>query len=122
VKQEVPIPEVRAPPGTYYEVYLDLPEGTTPTPASPFFIGNLSFFALKPHHMLRDSPASRAGGKRVFDVTKIVSKLLTGQEWDKANASVTFVPRGLVDREGKPITIPAGQKATVGTISISLSN
>jgi tyrosinase len=108
--------------GNYYEVYLDLPTGVKPTPNDAHFIGNLSFFALKPHHAHRpaDRIAAVTGGRRDFDVTKVVSGLLREHRWDPSKASVTFVPRGLVTQEGEAVAIEVGEKASLGAVSIKV--
>ncbi len=108
-------------PGVYYEVYLDLPTGESPSPTSPHFVGNLSFFALMPHHTMQNTPVdSGDGGKRDFDVTKTISMLLRERRWNASQLSVTFVPKGLVDKEGRPLTITEGKKASLGQITLSL--
>jgi Common central domain of tyrosinase/Polyphenol oxidase middle domain len=106
--------------GTYYEVYLDLPKGVKPVYTNANFVGNLNFFALMPHHAHRSVAGAAAGGRRDFDVTKVVAALLREHGWNASTALVTFVPRGLVDKAGEPIAIEAGQKATLGTVSIKL--
>jgi Common central domain of tyrosinase/Polyphenol oxidase middle domain len=108
-------------PGVYYEMYLDLPKGGSPSPNSPNFIGNLSFFALKPHHaMPNPSVDASDGGKSDFDVTKVVATLLRQHQWNKSQVTVTFVPKGLVDKEGRPVAITPGERASLGAITLSL--
>jgi hypothetical protein len=105
-------------PGVYYEVYLDLPAGVSGSPKSPYFIGNLSFFALRPHH---GTPNPSAGGNRDFDVTKVVSLLRREHKWNSSAVSVTFVPTtGLVDKQGLPIHVEPGKKASLGVITLSI--
>jgi Common central domain of tyrosinase/Polyphenol oxidase middle domain len=110
-------------PGVYYEVYLDLPPGTPQSPKSPYFIGNLSFFALMPHHGTPNASAGvGGGGKRDFDVTKVVSMLRREkQKWNSSEVSVTFVPTtGLVDKQGRPVAVELGKKASFAVITLSL--
>lgn len=109
------------PPGIYYEVYLNLPKGAEPDPRGPNFVGNLAFFALMPHpaHKPGESAQPQTGGRRDFDITKTVSTLMAKEAWTTAQATVTFVARGLVDREGKPLPISPGTKATIGRIAIT---
>ena len=106
-------------PGVYYEVYLDLPTGASQSPKSPYFVGNLSFFALKPHPSMSNT-TEPAVAKRDFDVTKVVSMLMREHQWNPAHISVTLVPKGLVDKQGQALTIPEGKKASLGTITLSL--
>ncbi len=106
-------------PGVYYEVYLDLPSGETRTTKSSHFIGNLSFFALKAH---RAMPMEASGGaKRDFDVTTVVQTLLREHQWNSSLLTVTFVPTsGLVDEQGRPVSVTPGQKASLGAITLNL--
>jgi tyrosinase len=66
------------PPGVYYQVYLNLPEGTRPDPHGPYYVGNLSLFALK-------------GGTRRFDITKVVGDLKAKGMWKPDQLAVTMV-------------------------------
>jgi hypothetical protein len=107
-------------PGVYYEVYLNLPAGDKPDFHNPSFVGNLSFFALKPHQMAKTgAPAPpQRGGTRDFDVTKVVSGLMARNSWNDSQVSVTFVARGLVDRNGEQLAINPGAKASFGKVTI----
>ena len=67
-------------PGVYYQVYLNLPPGTKPDPKGPYYVGNLSLFALK-------------GGTRRFDVTKVVSNLKSQGLWKADQLAVTMIAR-----------------------------
>ena len=109
-------------PGVYYEVYLDLPPSVSGSSKDPHFIGNLSFFALKPHHaMPKASIEANGGAKRDFDVTKVVSTLRSEQKWNSSEVSVTFVPTtGLLDKQGRPVPVEPGKKASLGVITLSL--
>lgn len=109
-------------PGVFYEVYLDLPPGSSRSSKSPHFIGNLSFFALKPHHAMPNAPIGSNGGpERDFDVTKVVETLLRDNQWNSSQLVVTFVPTtGLVDKQGRPVPITPGKKASLGVIILSL--
>jgi hypothetical protein len=60
------------------------------------------------------------GGKRDFDVTKVVATLLREHQWDPSQVTLTFVPRGLVDKDGRPVTVTPGKKASLGAITLSL--
>jgi Common central domain of tyrosinase/Polyphenol oxidase middle domain/Protein of unknown function (DUF_B2219) len=106
-------------PGVYYEVYLDLPKDAHPSPKNPYFVGNLSFFALMPHHG-RANP-SAGGGSSDFNVTKVVSRLRAEHKWNSSEVSVTFVPTtGLVNKQGEPVPVEPGKKASLGVITLSL--
>lgn len=87
-------------------------------PKSPYFIGNLSFFALKSHHGAPNAPAA---GKRDFDVTNVVSMLRREHKWNSSEMSLTFVPTtGLLDKQGRPVPVEPGKKASLGVITLSL--
>jgi hypothetical protein len=68
------------PPGVYYQVYLNLPPETQPDPHGPYYVGNLSLFALK-------------GGTRQFDVTKVVAALKSKGLWKSDQLAVTMIAR-----------------------------
>ena len=105
-------------PGVIYELYLDAPAGATKSWKGPYFAGNLSFFALKPHHGMAEG---KGGAARDFDVTKIVDRLLREHQWDSSHFVVTFVPAtGLVDKKGRPVPVTPGKKASFGGIVLSL--
>jgi hypothetical protein len=62
-----------------------------------------------------------AGGNRDFDVTKVVSLLRREHKWNSSAVSVTFVPTtGLVDKQGLPIHVEPGKKASLGVITLSI--
>lgn len=88
-------------PGVHYEIYLNLPAGTgEPDPESVYYVGNLSFFALRPSGG-SGSHATHADVKQVFDVTEVVRNLRAKNLWNEDRLSVTFVPRGLDDPAGR---------------------
>ena len=64
---------------------------------------------------------ANGGAKRDFDVTKVVSMLRREQKWNSSEVSVTFVPTtGLVDKQGRPVPVEPGKKASLGVITLSL--
>jgi hypothetical protein len=109
-------------PNVYYEVYLNLPSEEPRSPKSSYFVGNLSFFAMKPHHeMANESAGVSSGAKRDFDVTKVISMLRREHKWNASEVSVTFVPTtGLVDKQGVAVPVKAGKKASLGAITLSI--
>jgi hypothetical protein len=74
-------------PGAVYQVYLDLPEGRTPSPQDAHFVGTLSLFT---------DPGKTLGIRRTYDVTDQVRGLRQRGEW-KGPLRVTFV-RERLDR------------------------
>jgi hypothetical protein len=68
-------------PGAVYQVYLNLPEGRTPSPQDPHFVGTLSLYT---------DPGKTLGIRRTYDVTDQVKALRTRGEW-KGPLRLTFV-------------------------------
>ena len=96
------------PPGVYYQVYLNLPQGTQPDPHGPYYVGNLSLFALK-------------GGTRQFDITKVVGNLKSKGLWKSDSLAVVLVAQTgnrRVAGEAAPLTIagkPSFARITLST-------
>ena len=74
-------------PGAVYQVYLDLPEGRTPSPEDPHFVGTLSLYT---------DPGKTLGLRRTYDVTTQIQALQKRGEW-KGPLRVTFI-RERLDR------------------------
>lgn len=69
-------------PGAYYQVYLNLPEGTEPDPEGDYFLGNIAIFG----EVHEDDP----GGSRSFEITDHVVSLQEKGEWS-GEVELTFV-------------------------------
>lgn len=93
-------------PEVHYEAYVNLPRNETPDPKSIYFAGTLSFFL------------SHGSDAQSFDITRIVREQESRKLWDDAQASVTFVMRWLVDRNGKQLPVPPGQRARFSNLRI----
>ena len=76
-------------PGVYYEVYINLPGEGDPSHRSRYYIGNITFFAIKPHH------GGEEGGIQTFDITRAVRELAGDSDWDPNDINVSFVKRDL---------------------------
>lgn len=76
--------KVSAPPGVVYEVYVGLPEGQKPDPASPHFVGVVAPFG-----------ADHAGAEGVTAAFPIDTALGRALQSNPDNVQVTFVPRGI---------------------------
>ena len=98
-------------PEVYYELYLDLPKDVTPDYKSVYFVGNLAF--LQPH----EGATGRASVAR-FDITHTVRGLRAFKQWNDAQASVTFVMRWLVDRQGRQLPVPEGVRLRFRTVKL----
>ncbi len=77
-------------PGVYYEVYINLPGDGNASHRSRYYVGNITFFAIKPHHGNEDS-----GGLQTFDITRAVRQLAGDSDWDPNDINVSFVKREL---------------------------
>ncbi|MCG8466778.1 MAG: tyrosinase family protein [Gemmatimonadetes bacterium] len=109
--------EVEALPGGHYEVYVNVPEGVTPNYDSRYYVGNLSFFGLKPRDQVEPGSEGRSSIHQ-YDITDLVADLRATNEWT-GEAEVTFVlaapepPPGFAEPEDEPPAI------YIGRISIS---
>ena len=85
-------------PAVAYQVYVNLPEGTAPTPESPNYVGSLGLFGIKHagvHH--------NGGHSQIFDVTDIVKD----QNAAGKSLKVTIIP--------VPLLVPS--PSATGTLS-----
>ncbi|MBV9999514.1 MAG: tyrosinase family protein [Verrucomicrobia bacterium] len=89
-------------PAAAYQVYVNLPEGATPTPDSSNYVGSLALFGIK------HAGAHHSGGhSQSFDVTGIVKD----QSTDGKSLKVTIVP--------VPLLVPrAGATAAAAAVPI----
>jgi tyrosinase len=94
--------------GTFYEVYINLPEGQTPDFRSPYFVGNISLFGLQPWDTMPIH--TRHTGTQQFDISRNVAALQERGEWT-GEAIVTVVP--YYSGAMTPIE-PAGATPTAG--------
>src|SRR5579863_1706086 len=105
--------------GIYYEIYIDPPKGEKVNFHSPYYVGSLSFFALKPHSMAGHPVAPRSSVFTEYDISKQVRDLSARGAWNPKEMSVILVPRGLVRRNGEPLPLPAGIAGTLGRVTIA---
>ena len=104
------------PPGTPYQIYLNLPDGQEPDPHSIYFAGVLAFFALKPtqHEPGRDESG---GGIRMLDITDLVARQTAAGVWKGDQPTVTLVLSGVPDPSGKIPTNPQAN-ARIGKVEL----
>jgi tyrosinase len=111
-------------PGVIYEVYVNLPPGTTdPDPEGPNHVGNLTFFGFKRNQMRMHRGARMAAGtpQQSFDITDVVRGQQDRGAFDPNNISVTFVPRGTDEAEGgRPQTLQLAEKPHFAKLSITI--
>jgi hypothetical protein len=95
----------------HYEVYVDLPEGAAPDYKSAHFVGMLAPFL---HQLEHENPYTVR-----FDITRNVRELMSSKLWNDAELSVTFVMRGLVDRNGRQLPVPPGARGRVTNLKVA---
>jgi hypothetical protein len=98
-------------PDVYYEVYVDLPKNVEPSYKSAHFVGNLAPFVPRTGHETAYTVS--------FDISRNVRELKSLNLWNDAELSVTFVMRGLVDREGRQLPVPAGVRGRVNNLKVA---
>jgi hypothetical protein len=81
-------------PGGVYEVHLEPPEGGSPGPSSPSFVGHIAIY----------SKAGTRASTRTFDVTKRIRSL--PRDWPAASVRITFVPAERAGEEAGPASGP----------------
>ena len=82
--------EYEMPPALWYEVYVNLPETETPSARSPYFAGNLAFFAVAPHHHGQEGQTGRLD----MEISGVLDRLAGQGLGTAGEVNVTFVARG----------------------------
>ena len=81
----------KSPPGSNFDLYLNLPAGTKPDPEQTlFFVGRLSFFGRSAEERWRMMHAEMAT-VRAFDITELAQRQAAADLWREA-PSITVVP------------------------------
>ncbi len=73
--------EFDAPPGIWYAIYVNLPEGTAPDPRGPYFAGIFAPFAQN----TSDEPTN-------FDITGLLNRQIEAGLFDGGEIGMDFVP------------------------------
>lgn len=93
-------------PGVLYNVYVNLPAGTTPKKGDPHYAGVINFFGAQHMHAAGSgspSPASDMSSRfRSLDITQVVRKLSTQGALNET-PSVSLVPVGKPLEAAKPV-------------------
>jgi len=79
-------------PGVVYQVYLDLPAGSTPGKDDPHYVGVINFYGAA---RAQGPEASSSSGFRSFDVTDVLRNLQRQNQLPD-HSTVTIVPAGSV--------------------------
>lgn len=89
-------------PGTLFHIYLDLPDGVTPTPKDPRHVGSMNFFnAIREP---RGTQTTNAGSRSVdesHDITEVV-KRLKAKRLLADHASVTIIATKIPESASTP--------------------
>jgi tyrosinase len=105
-------------PSVAYDVYVDLPAGTSPDPAGPYHVGKLTFFGLGPTgEGMAGMPMSQGTGE-LFDISRLARR----PGFDPSKLSVTFVPFDLVVTASGASAVTPSSDVTVGTIDVRAVN
>jgi hypothetical protein len=103
-------------PGSYYEVYINLPWPLREPPDFHciYYIGNLSLFVP------RLATHDKHDGRMVsFDLTRLIQTMKEQKAWTGKELSITFVPQRPIPPEGeKPRAMKPGVHATVESITL----
>jgi hypothetical protein len=90
------------PPGVTFEIYLNLPSGTSNAQfGSPSYLGNLALFGMSGQH------TPQGGGAAAFRLNTALKNLQAAGLWNSQTLSVTFISRGPLPPSGQPDTSPA---------------
>jgi len=84
-----------APVNAHYDVYLDLPEGASPSPESPNYVGTINFFAVTMAAGM-DDMKPRTFSLEITDKIKALGDSLTN------SPAVTLAPSGEPSEDAKP--------------------
>jgi hypothetical protein len=87
------------PPNVVYQIYLALPQGITPKPDGPHYVGSLNFFNATTGGADPARPDSRFYS---FDVTDLLKTLQANKSLDGA-MTVTIVPANTPRVSAKPV-------------------
>ena len=106
---------LQQPARIYYEVYADLPSGTTDTAyTSPHFVGNLDFFGIGQMTGMA-MPASKR-----LNLTRVYAYLRSRGLWSDKEVRLTFVPRGNTDSQSPAQRLGAAAQATIGKVTLRI--
>jgi tyrosinase len=104
-------------PGVLFEIYVNLPEGAQPDASSPYYVGNLSLFALQPWD---SDPGHQHVATKRFNISRNVVALTAIDEWT-ADFDVTFIPYQFAAEAdaATPAAAVSGPWATIESVSVT---
>jgi tyrosinase len=100
----------RRPVGIYYEVYLNQPQGASPDPHSPYYAGNLAFFALGHVH-----GEGVTGATVQLDVTGVLARQRQLGLWSGGPVRIDLHPS---DTEDATEAGQVGPLVTIGQVRL----
>src|SRR5262249_55123896 len=103
----------------YYEVYIDAPKDEKLDFHSPYYVGSLSFFALKPHFMAGHRLSPKSNAFLEYDIFNQIRNISARGAWDPEEVLWTFVPLGLVKHNGEQLPLPTGPTGTLGRVTLA---
>ncbi|HEX8691637.1 MAG TPA: tyrosinase family protein [Longimicrobium sp.] len=105
-------------PRVYYEVYANLSAAAGDTTyGSPNFTGNLDFFGIPAQSDTLH--AAHGGSLRRLSLLRAYSYLRSRGQWNDAELTLTFVPRGYTE-DVDPARVLSSDQAVIGAISVQL--
>jgi hypothetical protein len=109
-------------PGVVYEVHLNLPPDSNPVTDNTSFAGIISFFSSGRHEPGQRPEADPVGINHAFDITGLVQVLRAQDRWDAQQATITFIPVGLIPPGGTlESAYDVASATTVDVARVSLS-
>jgi hypothetical protein len=85
------------------------------------YLGNIGFFGPDPNKAKAAAGHVHKGGATYgFDVTDLVKALKAKNLWKEGQLDVTFVPRGLESKTGKPTKTVVPEKSNIRFTGISI--
>ena len=108
--------EFQGNPGSYYEVYINLPWPFREPPDFHciYYVGNLSLFLPR-----KAGHAAHKTGMASFDLTRLIQTMKEEKAWSGKELTVTFVPQEPIPPEGeKQREAKPGVRATVESVSL----
>jgi hypothetical protein len=108
--------EYQGNPGSYYEVYINLPWPLREPPDFHciYYVGNLALFLPR-----RADHEGHKPGIVSFDLTRLIQTMKEQKSWTGDELTVTFVPQQPIPPAGeKPREVKPGIRATVESITL----
>jgi hypothetical protein len=83
--------EVKELPDVYFDLYLNLPDGTKPAPSDPHFVGSLNLFGVGPHGAGHGAAAQPLYVRIAFP--QALLKLIADEKLDAGKLEICIIPQ-----------------------------